>query len=171
MLLLSEDPLLPCRLHAIASQKGLNLRCIDTTAVSATFLPLLLPPSWKGKQEMAWEPDGSDTPSAWPEVAGAAVGVAAGAAIAAEQGVGQQRSGQSQPVTAAWLRLLWLWLVQQRPDGVASLLGSWPVLPTGQGVLLGPKSLDHSPAVLPPGADSEQWPESLETALTKLGCR
>jgi hypothetical protein len=141
------------RLRLMAGSAQLNLSLVTCEAASAALLPSVLPASWRGQPEVSWDPD---APEAAPQ------------GVAAKDGPGAQPG----PPSRDWLRQFWAWLGQQSDAAeAAALLGRWPLLPTTQGSLLGPRSLAASPALLLPGAEEEQWPEGLQQALTKLGCR
>ncbi len=77
---------------------------------------------------------------------------------------------QQQP-SSEWLQQLWSWLAQQEPHSVAALLQQWPLLPTLQGRLLGPSSLEASPALVPPQPETAEWASGLQQVVVRLGCR
>ena len=53
-----------CRLHSIAELRVLSICTLTVLALDTVFLPRMLPPAWKRKQEVSWAPEGSRLPNA-----------------------------------------------------------------------------------------------------------
>ncbi|GIL85239.1 hypothetical protein Vretifemale_13847, partial [Volvox reticuliferus] len=153
------------RLEQVVDQRLFNVQHLSPSLLDSTLLPLLLPPSWKGADEVEWGPLLQPALQQQPHqpVPSARHGdpqlqqqqqqssIAATAATAAAQ----------QGPTVEWIRALWAWLAS-REDVLQ--LASWPVLPIQGGRL---RRLQDKSLVLREG----DWTEAVSSALTRLGCR
>ncbi|GLI60510.1 hypothetical protein VaNZ11_002673 [Volvox africanus] len=165
------------RLEQVVNQRLFNVQHLSPGLLDTTLLPLLLPPSWRGADEVEWSPllqptlqqqqrqqsvppVTDDAPQPPPQQQQQQQsGTAATAAIAATAATAATVPRQGP--TAEWVRALWSWLAS-REDVLQ--LASWPVLPI-QGGRLG--RLQDKSLVLREG----DWTEAVSSALMRLGCR